>query len=138
MQTTIDEFNKCIIEYLLTKRLPYFIQCKGRLLAILSSEEEDILMVRLVHSLENDLCRIFRDIYNCNVCIIEHPSQRQHPCIMETNLEKFQSLGDNVLLMVDIEALATSFVNSNDFVSERFLKNISVKGTKDVLLKSVK
>lgn len=134
----VREFNQLVIEYVFSKRLPHFIKCERRLLSILSTEEEDNLMLKLVICLENELVNVFQNIFCCNGCIIDHPSQNQHDCLIMSNLEKYNSLGYDVLLMIDMKEVATKFVRVVDFISENFVNNISVDFVKDILFKSVK
>lgn len=132
-----EEMNNNIIDYLLTKRFAHFVQRERRLLPILLPEDEDNLMPKFIISVENELRKIFQQIYQCNGCIIDHPSQTQHACLNTSDLSKYLWLGDKVLLLVDIEALALNFVSSIDYISQNFLTNICVTTLKDVLFKKM-
>ena len=49
---------------------------------------------------------------NCNGCIIDHPSQRQHPCLMLEPDEKISLYFDDALDSVCEATIADKFLNS--------------------------
>lgn len=135
METTY-EFNVYVIEYLFNTRLPCLIKHQRQLTNDIPFEQDEILMAKLTFCIENELGKKFKDIFKCNGCVINHPSQRQHACIMVSDLEKFEYLGSNVLLFVNMNEVVSNFVNSVDFISENFVKNISVD-IRDVLFRNL-
>ena len=46
-------------------------------------------------------------VKSCNGCIIDHPSQRQHPCITMESDERSWSYFDDALLRISEGLLAT-------------------------------
>ena len=51
-------------------------------------------------------------VENCNGCIIDHPSQRQHPCLMMENDEKLLLYFDIALVRVPEASVMEKFMNS--------------------------
>ena len=51
-------------------------------------------------------------VENCNGCIIDHPSQRQHPCLMMENDEKLLLYFDIALSRVPEASVMEKFMNS--------------------------
>ena len=51
-------------------------------------------------------------VENCNGCIIDHPSQRQHPCLMMENQERLLMYFDLACLRVSEASVMEKFMNS--------------------------
>ena len=51
-------------------------------------------------------------VENCNGCIIDHPSQRQHPCLMMENDEKLLLYFDIAFSRVSEANVMEKFMNS--------------------------
>lgn len=59
----------------------------------------------------------------CNGCIIDHPSQLQHDCIMLEWAERVDANYPNAVASLNIESL-TSVFNTNSFLSFQFCKQM--------------
>ena len=51
-------------------------------------------------------------VENCNGCIIDHPSQRQHPCLMMENEERLLMYFDIACSRVSEASVMEKFMNS--------------------------
>ena len=51
-------------------------------------------------------------VENCKGCIIDHPSQRQHPCLMMENEERLLMYFDIAYLRVSQASVMEKFMNS--------------------------
>ena len=51
-------------------------------------------------------------VENCNGCIIDHPSQRQHPCLMMANEERLLMYFDIACSRVSEASVMEKFMNS--------------------------
>lgn len=137
LKDNIHSFNNKVIEYMLTTRFAYFVERERRLLAILSPEEEDILISRYIQCIEAEISLLLNKVFICNGCIIDHPSQLQHPCLVMSNSQKYEIVGDEMLLLLDMYKIVHRFIESVDFISENFVKNIPTNIIKDVLFKTI-
>ena len=51
-------------------------------------------------------------VENCNGCIIDHPSQRQHPCLMMESDERLSMYFDDALSKISEARVMENFMNS--------------------------
>ena len=65
--------------------------------------------------IQEKLLKCFAEVLvveNCNGCIIDHPSQRQHPCLMMENDEKLLLYFYTAFLTVSEACVMEKFMNS--------------------------
>lgn len=134
LKQAIPELNKSLINFLFTEYLPYLIR-KERRFVIKSCKSENLMMTHLISWIEHDLTSVFKKVFECNGCKRYHINPLNHECITFNNLEKFNQLGHDVLMLVDISSVISNFLNHIDFVTEHFLYNINVEIIKNVLFK---
>jgi hypothetical protein len=58
-------------------------------------------------------------VENCNGCIIDHPSQKQHPCLMMENDERLLMYFDIALSRVSEASVIEKFMNSLNDIKPR-------------------
>ena len=58
-------------------------------------------------------------VENCNGCIIDHPSQRQHPCLMMESDERLSMYFDDALLKISEARVMENFMNSLSNIKPR-------------------
>ena len=62
----------------------------------------------------------------CNGCKLHHINPLKHECITFNNLGKYQLLGHDLLMLVNVIAAISNFLSDIDFISEDFLCNWNV------------
>lgn len=131
------DLNKNLIHHMYTKQLPYLIknQCT---VAKTPPELELVLTSKLFFAIEKNVLTILNRIYECHACIFNQHSKTLHSCFLFNNREKFQQLGDMVLMLVNLDFVVSMFSNEVDYISEHFLCNINVETIKNVLFKTEK
>lgn len=125
--------NVKLIYQMYNERLPIVIKnkCKISKLSI-----ENDAMSKLMLCIEKNIVDILNRIYECHGCIVMHASQSLHACLMFNNLEKFQQLGDMILMLVDLNLVGSMFCNEVANVSEEFLSTINMETIKNGLFKT--
>ena len=58
-------------------------------------------------------------VENCNGCIIDHPSQRQHPCLMMESDERLSMYFDDALSKISEARVMENFMNSLNDIKPR-------------------
>ena len=58
-------------------------------------------------------------VENCNGCIIDYPSQRQHPCLMMESDVRLSMYFDDALLKISEASVMESFMNSLSDIKPR-------------------
>lgn len=129
------DLNKKLIYDMYNKQLPYLIKNKCAISNIPPEKEHD-LITKLSLSIEKNLLTILNRIYECNGCIFKQHSQSLHQCFLFNNREKFQQLGDMMLMLVDLDFVSSMFYNEVYCISQHFLCSINVETIKNALFKS--
>ena len=58
-------------------------------------------------------------VENCSGCIIDHPSQRQHPCLMMESDEKLSMYFDDALSKISEARVMENFMNNLNDIKPR-------------------
>ena len=90
--------------------LPTDIGDKERIL----SHRQKIIEERLIKCYAEEIVPVINQLVveNCNGCIIDHPSQRQHPCLMMESDERLFLYFDEALSKVSEACIMERFMNS--------------------------
>lgn len=99
-------------------------------------EKKLFLHSKLISCIENNVLTIINRLYECAGCIFRHASQSLHPCFAFNNREKFNELGEALLMLIDFDLVISTFLNEVDCVSEKFLNNIHIETIQNVLFKA--
>ena len=86
----------------------------GDLREMSSKERQKRIEEKLLTCYAQELASIINELVvkKCNGCIIDHPSQRQHPCITMENDERLWSYFNDALLRISEEEVLKAFVRS--------------------------
>lgn len=78
------------------------------------SHRQSLIKEKLLKCYADEIAIIISNLVveNCNGCIIDHPSQRQHPCLMMESDEKMWMYFDIALERVCEATIAENFMNS--------------------------
>lgn len=128
------EFNKKLLQHMYTNCLKRLIKQKCRL-GYISPEIESALFSKLIMCIENNVLTILNQIYECIGCIFAHESRSLHTCFTFNNREKFNQLGDMILMLVNFEHVVSEFSKAVECISENFLCTIHVENIRNVLFK---
>ena len=134
LKEIVPELNESLINFLFMDYLPYIIREEHRFV-LKSYKSEHLMMAHLITSIEHDLKNVFKKTFECNGCKIHHINPLNHDCITFTNFEKYQELGHDLLMLVNVDTVISHFLNDIDFVTEDFLYNINVEVIKNILFK---
>ena len=88
-------------------------------------EEKKIIEQRLIKCYAEEIASVINQLVveNCNGCIIDHPSQRQHPCLIMESDEILSMYFDDTLSEISEARVMENCMNSlNDIcANERWL-----------------
>ena len=78
------------------------------------SHRQKIIQGKLIKCYAEEISSVINQLVvkNCSGCIIDHPSQRQHPCIMMESDEKLSLYFDDALSKVSEASVMENFMNS--------------------------
>jgi len=78
------------------------------------SHRQSLIQEKLLKSYAEEIASAISVLVveNCNGCIIDHPSQRQHPCLMMENDEKLLLYFDIAFSRVSEASVMEKFMNS--------------------------
>lgn len=129
------EFNDLVLTFLFENYLPELIALK--LPPSENCQEENVVLdSRIISIIENNLSQIFRKEFECQGCISDCGGQLRHECMTLRELEKYQRLGEFILILVDFNEIVDIFVRDTKTVSASFLNNFNVKIISDVPYKT--
>ena len=78
------------------------------------SHRQKIIEERLIKCYAEEIASVINQLVveNCNGCIIDHPSQRQHPCLMMESDERLSMYFDDALSKISEARVMENFMNS--------------------------
>ena len=78
------------------------------------SHRQKIIEERLIKCYAEEIASVIKQLVveNCNGCIIDHPSQRQHPCLMMESDERLSMYFDDALSKISEARVMENFMNS--------------------------
>ena len=78
------------------------------------SHRQKIIEERLIKCYAEEIVPVINQLVveNCNGCILDHPSQRQHPCLMMESDERLSLYFDGALSKVSEACIMERFMNS--------------------------
>ena len=78
------------------------------------SHRQKIIEERLIKCYAEEIASVINQLVveNCNGCIIDHPSQRQHPCLMMERDERLSMYFDDALSKISETRVMENFMNS--------------------------
>ena len=81
---------------------------------LILSQRQKIIEERLIKCYAEEIVPVINQLVveNCNSCIIDHPSQRQHPCLMMESDERLSLYFDEALSKVSEACIMERFMNS--------------------------
>ena len=84
------------------------------------SHRQKIIEERLIKCYE-EIASVINQLVleNCNGCIIDHPSQRQHPCLMMESDERLSLYFDDALSWASEASVMENFMNSLNDIKPR-------------------
>ncbi|GBM61877.1 hypothetical protein AVEN_239146-1 [Araneus ventricosus] len=73
------------------------------------------------------------NLYHCNGCVWDHPSQTRHECIMHSSLDKYRSEGERALFYLNFSNICSNVKEYN----ENVFTSLNVKMYKDYFEKLI-
>lgn len=135
LKNSVSDINDSIIRYMYTNFLSQIIIEEQRcVMKCLKSDNN--LLSHLMLCIEHDLIRVFKTVFECEGCKNTEVCPLNHECFTLTNVEKYNRLGSNTLMLCDIPKIVSNFLNHVDFVTYSFLNSIDVHTFSSVLFKS--
>ena len=85
------------------------------------SHRQKIIEERLIKCYAEEIASVINQLVveNCNGCIIDHPSQREHPCLMMESDERLSMYFDDALLKISEARVMESFMNGLSDIKPR-------------------
>ena len=85
------------------------------------SHRQKIIQEKLIKCYAEEIASVINQLLveNCNGCIIDHPSQRQHPCLMMESDERLSLYFDDALSKVSEASVMENFMNSLSDIKPR-------------------
>ena len=85
------------------------------------NHRQKIIEERLIKCYAEQIASVINQLVveNCNGCIIDHPSQRQHSCLMMESDERLSMYFDDALLKVSEAKVMENFMNSLSDIKPR-------------------
>ena len=85
------------------------------------SHRQKIIEERLIKCYAEEIASVINQLVveNCNGCIIDHPSQRQHPCLMMESDERLSMYFDDALSKISEARVMENFMNSLNDIKPR-------------------
>ena len=85
------------------------------------NHRQKIIEERLIKCYAEEIASAINQLVveNCNGCIIDHPSQRQHPCLMMESDERLSMYFDDALLKISEAKVMENFMNSLSDIKPR-------------------
>ena len=85
------------------------------------SHRQKIIQEKLIKCYAEEIASVINQLVveNCNGCIIDHPSQRQHPCLMMESDERLSLYFDDALSKVSEASVMENFMNSLNDIKPR-------------------
>ena len=85
------------------------------------SHRQKIIEERLIKCYAEEIASVINQLVveNCNGCIIDHPSQRQHPCLMMESDERLSMYLDDALSKISESRVMENFMNSLNDIKPR-------------------
>lgn len=109
---TCPRVRECLKETILCHALPESI--RGNCQTIDDSNSENFLKA-VFDQVIGEAGRL----YHCDGCINDHPSQRQHQCVMDSCIEKYQSEGERAIFHMSFKSVCDrlQYYNENMFLN---------------------
>ena len=78
------------------------------------SHRQKMIEERLIKCYAEEIASVINQLVveNCNGCIIDHPSRRQHPCLMMESDERLSMYFDDALSKISEARVMENFMNS--------------------------
>ena len=85
------------------------------------SHRQKIIEERLIKCYAEEIASVINQLVvdNCNGCIIDHPSQRQHPCLMMESDERLSMYFDDASSKISEARVMENFMNSLNHIKPR-------------------
>ena len=85
------------------------------------SHRQKMIEERLIKCYAEEIASVINQLVveNCNGCIIDHPSQRQHPCLMMESDERLSLYFDDALSWASEAKVMENFMNSLNDIKPR-------------------
>ena len=85
------------------------------------SHRQKIIQEKLIKCYAEEIASVINQLVveNCKGCIIDHPSRRQHPCLMMENDERLSLYFDDALSKVSEASVMENFMNSLNDIKPR-------------------
>ena len=85
------------------------------------SHRQKIIEEKLIKCYAEEIASVINQLVveNCNGCIIDHPSQRQHPCLMMESDERLSMYFDDALSKISEARVMENFMNSLNDIKPR-------------------
>ena len=85
------------------------------------SHRQKLIEERLIKCYAGEIASVINQLVveNCNGCIIDHPSQRQHPCLMMESDERLSMYFDDALSKISEARVMENFMNSLNGIKPR-------------------
>ena len=85
------------------------------------SHRQKIIEERLIKCYAEEIASVINQLVveNCNGCIIDHPSQRQHPCLMMVSDERLSLFFVDALSWASEASVMENFMNSLNDIKPR-------------------
>ena len=85
------------------------------------SHRQKIIEERLIKCYAEEIASVINQLVveNCNGCIIDHPSQIQHPCLMMESDERLSMYFDDALSKISEARVMENFMNSLNDIKPR-------------------
>lgn len=135
LKENMFRLNNALLHHMYTKQIPSLIKQKCAVRK-LPAESESHLHSKLITCIENNMVTLLNRLYECSGCALRHASESLHVCCVFNNREKFNQLGEALLMLIDFDFVISTFLNGVDCVSEKFLFNIHVETIQNVLFKT--
>ena len=133
LKNTTAELNKVLLEHMYGKHIPDLIKRKCPTKHMIQEETQIRTLFKCV---EENLVTIISKRYECIGCISgESYPKNLHMCTALSNREKYEQLGVNILMLVNIDFIVNTFINRIYCISESFLSDITLEDIYNVLFK---
>lgn len=133
LKDSIQNFNEFLLDYIYSRHIPHLIRLHRILVPALSESEEFELGIKFSTLVEEYLDEIFKQVFPCKGCAVEHCSQLRHECCTIKDIEKLDILGNGVLLLLPFRTLADKFIETSGYISKKFVETLDVKYIRNML-----
>jgi hypothetical protein len=108
------ELTSCVLKMSAPKRLSLVMPLDIDEIEIFQSNRQKLIEQKLMKCYAEEISSVISNLVveNCNGCIIDHPSQRQHPCLMMESDERLFLYFDEALSRISEAKIIERFMES--------------------------